>query len=288
MPRALFGLLLAASALSPAAAIAQHHEGDGDGRRDRGGWHGGESRGQSPRQAQPARQAPQVRQAPPQVQGGPSPQAFQRRGEGWQGRANGEARGGGWQGNRGPQAPQQTARPGARPEGYRGDRAPQGRPGSIYPQAWQGNPNDPRLRHYQELERRNQYRYGTPQQREAIRRYDGPRAGARGNRNWGRDWNRGWRGDRRYDWQRYRVGNRHVFHLSPYYAPYRNWNYRRFSIGLFLDPLFYGQNYWIGDPYYYRLPPAPPGTEWVRYYNDVLLVDVYSGEVVDAIYDFFW
>ena len=113
-------------------------------------------------------------------------------------------------------------------------------------------------------------------------------AGARGNRNWGRDWNRGWRGDRRYDWQRYRVGNRHVFHLSPYYAPYRNWNYRRFSIGLFLDPLFYGQNYWIGDPYYYRLPPAPPGTEWVRYYNDVLLVDVYSGEVVDAIYDFFW
>ena len=90
MPRALFGLLLAASALSPAAAIAQHHEGDGDGRRDRGGWHGGESRGQSPRQAQPARQAPQVRQAPPQVQGGPSPQAFQRRGEGWQGRANGD------------------------------------------------------------------------------------------------------------------------------------------------------------------------------------------------------
>ena len=27
---------------------------------------------------------------------------------------------------------------------------------------------------------------------------------------------------------------------------------------------------------------------WVRYYDDVLLVDVYSGEVVDVIYDFFW
>ena len=27
---------------------------------------------------------------------------------------------------------------------------------------------------------------------------------------------------------------------------------------------------------------------WVRYYDDVLLVDIYSGEVVDVIYDFFW
>ena len=27
---------------------------------------------------------------------------------------------------------------------------------------------------------------------------------------------------------------------------------------------------------------------WVRYYDDALLVDIYSGEVVDVIYDFFW
>jgi len=26
----------------------------------------------------------------------------------------------------------------------------------------------------------------------------------------------------------------------------------------------------------------------VRYYNDVLLVDVETGEVLDTIYDFFW
>ena len=64
--------------------------------------------------------------------------------------------------------------------------------------------------------------------------------------------------------------------------------YQRFSIGFFLEPLFFDQRYWIGDPYDYRLPPAPPGTEWVRYYNDVVLVDIYSGEVVDVIYDFFW
>ena len=52
--------------------------------------------------------------------------------------------------------------------------------------------------------------------------------------------------------------------------------------------LFYSQRYWIGDPWQYRLPPAYPGTQWVRYYNDVLLVDVYTGEVIDVIHGFFW
>ena len=52
--------------------------------------------------------------------------------------------------------------------------------------------------------------------------------------------------------------------------------------------LFFGRNYWISDPYSYRLPPSPPGTQWIRYYDDVVLVDVYSGEVLDVIYDFFW
>jgi hypothetical protein len=26
----------------------------------------------------------------------------------------------------------------------------------------------------------------------------------------------------------------------------------------------------------------------VRYYNDALLVDIYTGEVVDTVYDIFW
>ena len=162
---------------------------------------------------------------------------------------------------------------------------------SIYPQAWQGNPNDPRLRHYQELERRNQ------QWRRATRRGDrdiattGAQLAAATDRNWtaaatgARDesrrqpaahWNRSWRNDNRYDWQRWRYSNRSVFHVGPYYSPYRGYGYNRFSIGVFLDPFFYDQRYWIGDPWQYRLPPAEPGTEWVRYYNDVLLVDVYT------------
>ena len=50
---------------------------------------------------------------------------------------------------------------------------------------------------------------------------------------------------------------------------------------------YFGQRYWI-DPGMYQLPYPPPGTQWVRYWNDAVLVDTYSGEVVDVIRDFFW
>jgi Ni/Co efflux regulator RcnB len=76
--------------------------------------------------------------------------------------------------------------------------------------------------------------------------------------------------------------------LPRYYSPYGNYGYQRFGIGLFLDRLFYDQRYWLDDPYSYRLPPAEYGTQWVRYYNDVLLVDIDTGEVLDVIHDFFW
>jgi Ni/Co efflux regulator RcnB len=38
----------------------------------------------------------------------------------------------------------------------------------------------------------------------------------------------------------------------------------------------------------YRLPFAPPGYRWIRYYDDALLIDTWDGQVVDVIYDFFW
>ena len=93
-----------------------------------------------------------------------------------------------------------------------------------------------------------------------------------------------YRQDRRDD----RYSNRNLFRMGPYYSPYRGYGYNRLSIGVVLDSLFYGRNYWLSDPYSYRLPPAPPGTQWIRYYDDVVLVDVYTGEVLDTIYDFFW
>lgn len=99
-------------------------------------------------------------------------------------------------------------------------------------------------------------------------------------------WNRDWRNDRRYDWRSYRDRHRSVFRLGVYFDPF-GYGYRQFNIGYRLQPVYFGQRYWI-DPAMYQLPYPPPGTQWVRYWNDALLVDMYSGEVVDVIYNFFW
>ena len=105
----------------------------------------------------------------------------------------------------------------------------------------------------------------------------------------GQRWDNRWRSNNRYDWRAYRTRNRYAYHLPRYYAP-RGWGYgyRRFSIGVTLGSVLYSDNYWISDPYSYRLPPAYGPYRWVRYYNDALLVDIRSGYVVDVVHDMFW
>jgi len=103
---------------------------------------------------------------------------------------------------------------------------------------------------------------------------------------WVNNWNRDWRNDRRYDWRRYRNSNRSLFHLGVYIDPF-NYGYRSFNVGYRMQPLYYSQQYWF-DPMMYGLPYPPPGTQWVRYWSDALLVDTYTGEVVDVIQNFFW
>jgi hypothetical protein len=104
-----------------------------------------------------------------------------------------------------------------------------------------------------------------------------------------RDWNRGWRENNRYNWENYRYQNRNLYRSQRYTHPYGyNYSYRRFSIGFHLDDLFYSSRYWLNEPWQYRLPDVYGPYRWVRYYDDVLLVDVRSGRVVDVVYDFFW
>ena len=99
-------------------------------------------------------------------------------------------------------------------------------------------------------------------------------------------WNNRWRDDRRYDWQSYRTANRNIYRLPRYYAP-RGYAYRRWSVGYRFDPWAYDRSYWINDPYQYRLPPAYGSYRWVRYYDDVALVDISSGLIADVLYSFF-
>ena len=67
-----------------------------------------------------------------------------------------------------------------------------------------------------------------------------------------------------------------------------NYGYRPFGIGVYMDSFFYGNDYWLGDPWQYRLPPAYGSMRWIRYYDDALLVDIRDGYVVDVIRNFFW
>jgi hypothetical protein len=100
-------------------------------------------------------------------------------------------------------------------------------------------------------------------------------------------WSSNWRHNSKYDWQSWRHKHRSLFHLGFYYDPF-GWDYYPCQIGWRLWPSYYSSNFWINDPWYYRLPYAPPGTRWIRYYDDAILVDMWSGQVVDVIYNFFW
>jgi Ni/Co efflux regulator RcnB len=101
------------------------------------------------------------------------------------------------------------------------------------------------------------------------------------------NWNTNWRHDGRYDWRNWRDRHRSLFHIGIYYDPF-GWDYQSYQVGWRLWPGYYGRQYWIDDPYQYRLPYAPPGTTWIRYWDDALLVDTWTGEVVDVIHNFFW
>jgi len=101
------------------------------------------------------------------------------------------------------------------------------------------------------------------------------------------EWTTSWRNNSSYDWRRYRGYNSSIFRIGNYYDPYGQ-GYRRFSIGFNLWPSYYQSNNWLNDPWMYRLPPAYGPYRWVRYYDDALLVNVYNGQVVDVVHNFFW
>ena len=131
--------------------------------------------------------------------------------------------------------------------------------------------------------------WGNNDRSEAWRNNSGHYSGDRDGYSSNHDrWNRGWRSNNRYDWRNYRNNNRDLYRFGRYNAPYRSWSYRRLGIGFSLAPLFYGSSYWINDPFNYRLPDAYGPYRWVRYYDDALLVNIYTGEVVDVTYDIFW
>ena len=93
------------------------------------------------------------------------------------------------------------------------------------------------------------------------------------------------RRDRREDWRDYRQGHRDAFRGPAYVGP-TGYRYRPVVVGYRFAPTYYAQRYWI-DPIRYRLPAAPAWQRYVRYGNDVALVNVRTGRVI-AIYNGFF
>ncbi len=119
--------------------------------------------------------------------------------------------------------------------------------------------------------------------RDAAREYRGARQQYRedrrdalsdGNRNWGRN-----------DWRGYRETNRALYRGHGWRSDYR---YRSFSPGVRIDVGYYNPRYYVNDYSRYRLPRPGYNQRWVRHYNDVLLIDVRSGFVVDVIRNLYW
>jgi Ni/Co efflux regulator RcnB len=116
--------------------------------------------------------------------------------------------------------------------------------------------------------------------------------GGRDNRFDNRDFS-----SRRYQGQPPRGGQRfsyqgrdfYRFRAQPYRWPrgYNNASFR-WSLNQLLPGAFFSQSYYI-DPYQYGLPWAEPGYQWVRVGNDALLIDSFTGMIVDmAPGVFYW
>lgn len=95
------------------------------------------------------------------------------------------------------------------------------------------------------------------------------------------------RRETREDWRDYRNSHRQVYQRGVYAGP-RGYAYRPVSVGFRFEPGYYSTRYWINDPWTYRLPRAGVGLRWVRYGNDVVLVNLRTGRVVRVYSRFFW
>jgi Ni/Co efflux regulator RcnB len=91
----------------------------------------------------------------------------------------------------------------------------------------------------------------------------------------------------REDWRAYRRTHRSVFHRPAYVWP-RGYRYRTLSVGASLDRIFWGPRYRIGNYATYRLPYPSHNRAWVRYGDDVLLINTRTGRVITVYTNFFY
>ena len=83
---------------------------------------------------------------------------------------------------------------------------------------------------------------------------------------------------------RHHVNRRYV----NYVAPYRSWAYRPVRSGFMLRPAFYSPRYVINDYGAFRLRSPGRYNRWIRYGDDLLLVNVRTGRVLEVMPRRYW
>ncbi len=91
----------------------------------------------------------------------------------------------------------------------------------------------------------------------------------------------------REDWREYRQRNRNVYRQGRYTGP-RGYRYAPVAIGHRFAPTYYSQRYWVTNYSRYRLPRPGYNQRWVRYGNDVILINVRNGRVIQVYRSFYW
>ena len=79
--------------------------------------------------------------------------------------------------------------------------------------------------------------------------------------------------------QRYRYG---------YYRPPIGFYSHSWGFGEYLPRGWYGSSYLLNDWWSYDLPFPPPGYDWVRVGDDAVLIDRFTGRIVQVVRYLFW
>ncbi|MGE4430241.1 MAG: RcnB family protein [Sphingobium sp.] len=83
----------------------------------------------------------------------------------------------------------------------------------------------------------------------------------------------------------YRQSHRSVYARGNWKAPFR---YQQWNTGSRIGANYYASRYYVTNPQHYRLRPVASNLRWVRHYDDVLLVNIRTGRVVEVHRGFFW
>ena len=114
-------------------------------------------------------------------------------------------------------------------------------------------------------------------------RYDNDRGRRGGHDRWERNRRDWWRG--RNEFRGY-SGRRNGYYFAPGYGYYRadpRYYNHRWNRGAYLPRSY--RSYYVQDPYFYGLREAPYGYRWVYVDNDLVLVSIATGLILDTLLD---